>query len=94
MSNQSENFQNKFKTTLFELDSQLAELKLPDENESESIQQKDATKNENLHGKWVVVNGNFIKPDQKNPNLDQSIEFVHLFNMGLELVDRLKILAD
>ena len=40
----------------------------------------ESSKAKRLNGKWVVVNGNFIKMEQKNSNLDQgnnSIKQIH-----------------
>jgi hypothetical protein len=73
--NLGENLVNKSKTTLFELEDDSVELKLPDDNVFESIQKSNKLRNINtqkLNGKWIVVNGNFIKPDQKNSNCDLS----------------------
>ena len=58
----------------------MIELKLPENNVPGSNKQEkthlnsqssESSKAKSLNGKWVVVNGNFIKPEQKNSNLDQ-----------------------
>ena len=78
--NLSENLVNKSKTTLFELEDDSVELKLPDDNVFESIQKSNKLRQintQNLNGKWIVVNGNFIKSGQKNSNCDLSNYHVH-----------------
>ena len=78
---------SQFKTTLFELENELIELKLPsgDEDDASAASMNRnkksvaSTKMADLHGKWLVVNGNFIKPDPKQTNLEQSSVCITLF---------------
>ncbi len=69
----NENLINKPKTVLFELDDDSTELILPEDGVLDSIQKSNKfhqAKIKKLNGKWVVVNGNFIKIEQNNPNID------------------------
>jgi hypothetical protein len=71
----NENLINKSKTVLFELDDDSTELILPEDGAFDSLQRNNKShqaKIKKLNGKWVVVNGNFIKTEQNNPNIDLS----------------------
>ena len=72
--NINENSQNNFKTNLFEIENEIVELKLSDDCVSRPIKQESTDKlfeSTKFNGKWVVVNGNFIKNDSKILNSDQ-----------------------
>ena len=59
---------NCFKTKLFELQEDSLELKIPNDYGEISVEENKFKPAENLHGKWLIVNGNCIQSETKDFN--------------------------
>ena len=56
---------NQFKSNFYELKDEIIELKLPNEHGSMRLLEDfcSSEKSNKLYGSWIIVNGNFVKPN-------------------------------